>query len=473
MTSFRKLLIVMLLLLASQTSITAQSVELSDGDRIRTFGSVVQLIINEGTDDEELGTGFVVDQSGIILTNAHVVANVDMDDPDIKVGIFESTIAVPNTAFQARVLEVSDTLLIDYEVDVAVLELYDFIDGAYDGSFDDIEEDDFEVSLTTINAWNPDSEEADSIYLFGYPNFSVNLPTSVPGSLTAFLRNGNIASDVPFGEAGSGGPAINANNQMIGVAQARDAGGDYTSIISIGTICDAMSEICDLLPELPDEDEPEGDISRRVGDDGFLQCLNARGPSFERGDSFVVPFSGGGTYMRNTPSWVSNNRSTLLEEGEGGTIVAGPVCGPAAKGELIGWFVETDDGETGWMSEGYIFNIIPWISVPEDAEEWVDYAPEDFECFSYGPNFQVGDEFIVPLGDGPTGLYQFPNQQYSGVSIPEREGGIILEGPECAGGSRGLLTSWRVLADNGTSGWVSEGYSGSPAPWIAPVLDND
>ena len=387
------------------------------------------------------------------------------------VALFLTTLAPPRPRFLARPMMNRNNPMIYPDVDVAVLEIYQHANGQT------LEER--PISLSPLTYWNVEAQPAEPIYLFGYPNLAKNLPVYFNGLITSILSpEANYASDVMFGDAGSGGPALNENNEIIGVARARVGAGDeneeddYTLVISLDVICDRHPEVCRLLPEsgTPPEGGPP---ARSVKKGGFLQCLNARGPSFELGDRFVVPEGGDGTYIRKTPSWVINNQSDLMEEGDMGTIIQGPVCGPAIKGELIGWYVESDDGVKGWMSEGYIFNVIPWIAPEDQVDDWADFVPEDFVCLnSYGPNFQVGDRFIVPVGDGPTRLWVNPNREPRGDLVDEGIEGMILEGPVCARGNGGILVSWLVLTDTGLSGWASEGYVSSSVPWISPIVES-
>jgi hypothetical protein len=459
---FVKFLLVLSCLIAANSLVVAQ--DMDAGARLRTFGSVVQLRVNS----DEIGTGFSVDDAGIIITNAHVIENIDIENPDIVVGIFESNSAPATDLYLARPVVSRGEPMIYPEIDIALLEIYATLDG--------VEVKEGDLSLTPISYWQSDlANIADPLYVFGYPDISENWPYAATGTITRIISPSNYASDVVFGQAGSGGPALSNNSTVIGVASASSSNqsDDYTLVISLSLICGEYPEVCKLLPS-QDVDPSDGPPARRVNPGGYLQCLNARGPSFELGDRFAVPTGGsGGTYIRSTPSWIMNNRTVLVDEGEGGTIIQGPVCGPAAKGELIGWFVETDDGETGWISEGYIFNVRPWIVPEAQVDNWIDYVPEDFVCpASYGPNFQVGDRFIIPVGDGGTTMWANPNRAPEAGQIPEGETGIILEGPECARGNGGLLVSWRVLSDGGLSGWVSEGYDDSPLPWISPIVDN-
>jgi len=118
-------------------------------------------------------------------------------------------------------------------------------------------------------------------------------------------------------------------------------------------------------------------------------------------------------------------------------------------------------------------NVIPWIAPEDQVDDWATFVPEDFVCLnSYGPNFQVGDRFIVPVGDGPTRLWVNPNREPRGDLVEEGVEGMILEGPVCARGNGGILVSWLVLTDTGLSGWASEGYISSSVPWISPIVES-
>jgi hypothetical protein len=86
-----------------------------------------------------------------------------------------------------------------------------------------------------------------------------------------------------------------------------------------------------------------------------------------------------------------------------------------------------------------------------------------------GPSFEIGDRFVVPYGDGPSGLFDGPNTVPKVASILEGAGGRIIRGPICVRGQEGYLHSWYVELDTGERGWVSEGYTHSVVPWIEPV----
>jgi hypothetical protein len=88
-----------------------------------------------------------------------------------------------------------------------------------------------------------------------------------------------------------------------------------------------------------------------------------------------------------------------------------------------------------------------------------------------GFHFSIGQQFIVPYGDGATSVWTEPNSEPRVGYIEEGTGGIILDGPVCKEGQRGNLMTWYVEADNGLTGWVSEGYQDALFPWIVPLVD--
>lgn len=91
-----------------------------------------------------------------------------------------------------------------------------------------------------------------------------------------------------------------------------------------------------------------------------FDCPGARGPSFSIGDRFTVPYGDGPTSAWSRPN--AQPRTARIAEGRGGTILGGPICTGAQDGYLIFWYVRTDAGEEGYVSEGYSSSRIPWIS---------------------------------------------------------------------------------------------------------------
>jgi Tol biopolymer transport system component len=90
-----------------------------------------------------------------------------------------------------------------------------------------------------------------------------------------------------------------------------------------------------------------------------FSCTGALGPSMTLNSRFFVPAGDGPTAVRLQPS--SREVLERAPEGSGGTVIAGPVC--AAAGEdrlLIYWYVQTDAGTRGYISEGFVESPVPW-----------------------------------------------------------------------------------------------------------------
>lgn len=94
----------------------------------------------------------------------------------------------------------------------------------------------------------------------------------------------------------------------------------------------------------------------------LVHCAGARGPSFQTNDRFIVPFGDRPTNVFREP----NRRPlvTRIPEGRGGVILAGPICVRGQRGNLVIWYVRTDNGFEGYVSEGYQTDPVPWI-VPQ------------------------------------------------------------------------------------------------------------
>lgn len=88
-------------------------------------------------------------------------------------------------------------------------------------------------------------------------------------------------------------------------------------------------------------------------------CPGASGFHFEIGQRFIVPISGGATSVRAKPN--GNPVIGKINEGEEGIILDGPECRAGQQGNLVAWYVESDSGLKGWVSEGYADSIVPWI----------------------------------------------------------------------------------------------------------------
>ena len=437
-----KIIITIFMILFSISNIAVSQI-LDYNARLDVFSSVVQLTVDKA-DGAENGSGVIVNADGIILTNAHVIEGAI----DILVSTFTDFNTDPVPLYKAEVLHEN------VDLDVAVLKIT---------SFDRGEPLPSSLNLPVMDQWTETAQVSEIINLFGYPDGS--FATLTEGTIASLQTRSNDAyyqSDATVSDGASGGIIINSAREMVGLVYASTGTMQLAEIVPIKTIYEAFPEAAQYLPPA---------VNNLPLVSANENCASARFQGLTVGERFVVPYGDSGTWLRSAPDWRRNNVIETIPEGSGGIILEGPRCSPAQKGNLTGWRVQSDSGNTGWISEGYVFNMIPWISRPEDVNTWRHTLPPGFACGnSYGPNFRSdipGERFVVPPGDGPTTIYSRPHSGNRLGQIPEEQGGIILEGPVCAQGGSGRLISWRIRTDNGMEGWVSEGYNSSRVPWIA------
>lgn len=135
-----------------------------------------------------------------------------------------------------------------------------------------------------------------------------------------------------------------------------------------------------------------------------------------------------------------------------------------------------DSGTVGWINSEYIrveggLSALPVYSANDPLP--CPQLPLNhilYDCpAARGPSFSIGNRFRVPPGDGPTNIYAQAGSEPIIGQVSENQGGLILGGPICTQARLGFLTWWLVQADNGTTGYMSEGYDSSPIAFIAPA----
>lgn len=91
-----------------------------------------------------------------------------------------------------------------------------------------------------------------------------------------------------------------------------------------------------------------------------FSCPGAYGPHFSIGDRYTVPTGDGPTSIWTEPN--GPPRVTRIAEKSGGTILGGPICTGGQEGSMVWWYVRTDSGQQGYVSEGYPHSPVPWIA---------------------------------------------------------------------------------------------------------------
>ena len=144
-----------------------------------------------------LGTGFIIDPSGLILTNNHVVADAD----EIKISFTEASDEKPTDA---------EVVGRDPEIDVALIKVKDK-QGMVAASFGD--SDALEVGEYVMAVGNP----------FGQGHSVTHGIISAKGRTAPDFPLANyLQTDAPINPGNSGGPLINLKGEVIGINNAID-----------------------------------------------------------------------------------------------------------------------------------------------------------------------------------------------------------------------------------------------------------
>ncbi|MCK6579695.1 MAG: SH3 domain-containing protein [Anaerolineae bacterium] len=132
-----------------------------------------------------------------------------------------------------------------------------------------------------------------------------------------------------------------------------------------------------------------------------------------------------------------------------------------------------DAGIVGWVNADYVviegdLSRLPLITSPSQYPESV--LPISFVCpGANGPNFKIGDRFVVPYGDGPSGVFNEPGREPVVGRVPEGVGGRIMGAQVCADAPDNRYLIWYyVETDNGLKGYMNESYAETPIKAIVP-----
>lgn len=172
---------------------------------------VVLIAALEDGDIISTGSGTIVDSSGLIFTNQHVVADAD----DYMILILEDINERPEHQYFASVIAEFEDL------DFAVLQ----IDRDRRGRA--IDPDDLDLPYLEVD---PDVEvvRGDKVYVFGYPGIGDGYLVLTEGAVTT-VQNGNIGGrslpvwyqiDAEISPGSSGGLVVNARGQFVGIPTA-------------------------------------------------------------------------------------------------------------------------------------------------------------------------------------------------------------------------------------------------------------
>jgi S1-C subfamily serine protease len=192
----------------------------------RAAPGVVQINSTGGSaTGRALGSGFVLDKTGHVVTNYHVIEGAD----EIRVG------------FSNRDTVEAELVGTDPSTDLAVLRV-----------------DTSASALTPLSLGNSDTVRVgDQVVAIGNPFGLARTATAgIVSALQRFITAPNrftidhvIQTDAPINHGNSGGPLLNANGQVIGVNTQIETGGVSTGNVGIGfavpsnTVKDVVAQI--------------------------------------------------------------------------------------------------------------------------------------------------------------------------------------------------------------------------------------
>jgi S1-C subfamily serine protease len=167
------------------------------------------------------GSGTIVDSRGLVLTNCHVASprSMGMPAPDadmLGIAITQRSDAPPALTFLAEIVSASP------ELDLAVLRIVAQIDGTRTQN----------LNLPAVAIGDSDTIDlGESISVFGYPGIGGETITFTSGAVSGFTseqqvnaRRAWIKTDAAISGGNSGGTAVNAAGELIGVPTQAAAG---------------------------------------------------------------------------------------------------------------------------------------------------------------------------------------------------------------------------------------------------------
>ena len=207
------------------------------GDDInRISRSVVRIVAFQDGQAVASGSGTVVDQTGVIFTNRHVVEGAD----DYQVEVLEDPNEIPVPRYWARLIGYS------LDVDFAQLRIDRDVDGQPIGAD--------RLDMPFLSSVAQAAQRGDDVFVFGYPNIGEGYLTFTEGTVTT-SRNSTMndrripvwyQTDALISPGNSGGLAVNARGEMLGiptsVVRENETGGRLGGILAVDAVQAALEQ---------------------------------------------------------------------------------------------------------------------------------------------------------------------------------------------------------------------------------------
>jgi putative serine protease PepD len=182
---------------------------------------VVQIFAIDASDNKIWsGSGTLISEDGLILTNGHVVDDRQNEYDHLGVGLTESEDTAPDIKYKAEIQAV------DYAIDLAVIKITKQLDGGA------VLENFPYVKIGDSN----DVHLGDAIKVFGYPGIGGETITLTQGSISGFTSERSVGdrawikTDATISGGNSGGLAVNDAGELIGVPTIVGSGADTHTV---------------------------------------------------------------------------------------------------------------------------------------------------------------------------------------------------------------------------------------------------
>jgi S1-C subfamily serine protease len=201
--------------------------------------SVVQVQMLSGGEMVGWGSGTVISEDGLILTNAHVATPSDVELDDLIIAVTQQADTPPEPGYHAEVVAADSVL------DLAIIRITTNMGGGpYDGALEPIPIGD-----------SDDVSIGDELIILGYPSVGGDTITLTYGHVSGFTANPTLGShawiktDATILGGNSGGLAANSAGELVGVPTQLGAG-DTGEIVDCRVVTDTNGDLV-----INDEDE--------------------------------------------------------------------------------------------------------------------------------------------------------------------------------------------------------------------------
>jgi len=217
----------------SPTARAEKTEEAAGGPSVRELAqSTVQIwaLVQKGDTFEPVwsGSGSVISEGGLILTNAHVVDNRQDEYDRLGVAVLNRTDEPPDLAYLA------DVEAVDYALDLAIIRIASDLGGSPTT-----------VDLPTVKLGDSDDVEiGDHVRILGYPGIGGETITFTDGVVSGFASERGLSerawikTDATIAGGNSGGMAVNDRGELIGVPTIAGASADEQEPVDCRYVAD-------------------------------------------------------------------------------------------------------------------------------------------------------------------------------------------------------------------------------------------